>query len=232
MPHSALLIEPGPGVHHTLRVLEGEGFKARTEAASTAIGQVMQQEPTLILLDEETPPLDGVEVLPLLRRITRAGIIVIGAGGEAEVVKALLEGADIYVSRPVNPLEFQGRMRALLRRLGYSANGGREGAALKAGQEWPQELQRRLTATEARLLSCLLDGQERVVGHDELMAQVWGGPVRKERLRYYICQLRRKVEKTVPMRLLTHKGIGYRLVPTVSSAVREQGPAPQATLLP
>ncbi len=217
MADSALLIEAGPGARHTVHMLESAGFATRTETASGAVAQVMQQEPTLILLEEETPTLDGVELLPLLRRISRAGIVVFGAGDEAAVIKALLEGADIYVCRPVNPLEFQGRVRALLRRLRYSATDTKAGEALKAGQAWPEELQRRLTATEARLLSCLLDDQERVVGHEELMVQVWGRKVKEVRLRYHICQLRRKVEKTVPMRLVTHKGVGYRLVRTASA---------------
>ena len=48
-----------------------------------------------------------------------------------------------------------------------------------------------LTRTEERLLRCLMDNAGEVIKHDDLMSMVWGEPVKKERLRFYIHSLRR-----------------------------------------
>jgi two-component system alkaline phosphatase synthesis response regulator PhoP len=55
-------------------------------------------------------------LLPLLRRLTESPIIVLGSGGEMAMVRALFQGADFYLTRPVNVRELIARIRALLRR--------------------------------------------------------------------------------------------------------------------
>lgn len=112
------------GIDHELRVsvvdlLQVEGFEAVLKGdSSDGVARVMQASPALIIMNEEMLPLDGVELLPLLRRLTASPIIVVGAGGEIAVVKALLQGADMYISRPINYRELISRIRALLRMSG------------------------------------------------------------------------------------------------------------------
>ena len=109
------------GTDQDLRVtvvdlLQIEKFEAVVKGdSSDGVARVMQGNPALIIISEEMPPLDGVELLPLLRRLTASPIIVVGAGGETAVVKALLQGADMYISRPINYRELISRIRALLR---------------------------------------------------------------------------------------------------------------------
>ena len=69
-----------------------------------------------MLLAEGMPSLDGLEMLPLTRRLTASPIIVLGEGGETAVVKALLQGADMYLRKPVNDAELLSRVRAVTRR--------------------------------------------------------------------------------------------------------------------
>ena len=100
-------------------LLNVEGFEATVlEDSSDGIARVMQSNPALVIMSEDMLPLDGVELLPLLRRLTASPIIVVGAGGETAVVKALLQGADMYISRPINYRELLSRIRALLRMSG------------------------------------------------------------------------------------------------------------------
>jgi DNA-binding response OmpR family regulator len=94
-----------------------EGFEVREEVDSgKGVAQVLRRQPSMILMSEDMPPVEDVELLPLLRRLTRAPIIVIGEGGEAAVVNALLQGADLYMTKPLNYRELLSRIRALLRR--------------------------------------------------------------------------------------------------------------------
>ena len=98
-------------------VFQGEGIDVVAEADSGGgVARIMQRVPGVVLMAEEMPSLDGVELLPLARRLTSSPIIVVGDGGDTAVVKALLQGADMYLRRPVNYLELLSRVRALTRR--------------------------------------------------------------------------------------------------------------------
>ena len=62
------------------------------------------------------------------------------------------------------------------------------------------------------------------MGHEELMIKVWGDTVKKERLRFYIHRIRRKLSSVVHFNLHTRIGVGYRLIridiPKIKSARR------------
>ncbi len=113
-----LIIEIDASFRNALtEVFEGEGIEVFAEADSGGgIARIMQRPPGVVLMADEMPPLDGVELLPLARRLTSSPIIVVGDGGDTAVVKALLQGADMYLRKPVNYLELRSRMRALMRR--------------------------------------------------------------------------------------------------------------------
>ena len=99
-------------------VFQGEGIEVIAEADSGGgVARIMQRAPGVVLMADEMPSLDGgVELLPLARRLTSSPIIVVGDGGDTAVVKALLQGADMYLRKPVNYLELLSRVRAVARR--------------------------------------------------------------------------------------------------------------------
>lgn len=103
---------------------------------------VMRENPGIIVMSEDMPSLEGVEFLPLLRRLTRAPIIVVGAGGEAAVVRALLQGADMYLRTPPNYRELLSRVRALMRRYDSGSGGTRSDAGdnISVIRQLPPEL--------------------------------------------------------------------------------------------
>ncbi len=93
------------------------GFEVRRESSSSGgVAQVLEVDPDLILMNQKMPPLDGVPMLSLLRRMTMAPIIVVGSRGESVAVEALLQGADMYMAEPVRQRELVARVRALIRR--------------------------------------------------------------------------------------------------------------------
>ena len=79
---------------------------------------LIDDAPRIVIVSEEMSPIDEVELLPVLRRLTDSPIITVGSGGEMAMVQALLQGADVYLTRPVNIRELMARIRALLRRYG------------------------------------------------------------------------------------------------------------------
>lgn len=194
-----------------VELFQSESFDVAEEVDSSGgITRVMQGSPDIIIMAEDMPSLDGVDLLPLMRRLTRAPIIVLGFGGETAVVKALMDGADMYLKKPLNYRELVSRVRAMSRRTDQEF----ESSSLEISLEdiVSQEFGVLLTNTESKLLRCLAERSGKVVGHQELMMRVWGGPVSSGRLRFYIYSLRRKLGEAVSISLHTQKGMGYRLL--------------------
>ena len=113
-----LVIEPDADFREMLvKVFKGQEIEAVGESDNAkGVARIIEREPHAILLAEGMPSLDGLEMLPLTRRLTVSPIIVVGEGGEMAVVKALLQGADMYLRRPVNHVELLSRVRAVTRR--------------------------------------------------------------------------------------------------------------------
>jgi two-component system KDP operon response regulator KdpE len=74
----------------------------------------------------------------------------------------------------------------------------------------------RLTPTEWHLLEMLVRHEGKLVGHRQLLQEIWGPAYGTETnyLRVYMAQLRRKLEPdpSSPRHLLTEPGLGYRFV--------------------
>ncbi len=89
-----------------------------TEAydASEAVRLVIQGQLDVVMIPELPEPFDGEDLLPLIRRLTHASVVVVGAGDETAIASALLQGADEYLRFPIDAPIVQSRIRALLRR--------------------------------------------------------------------------------------------------------------------
>ena len=98
-------------------ILVAEGLNVSdVDTTSHLLASVMEDRPDLVFLPDTILPVGTLEVLPLLRRLTRAIIVVIGPGDETTVANSLLQGADIYVKTPLRRRDFVARLNALLRR--------------------------------------------------------------------------------------------------------------------
>ena len=87
-----------------------------TRDSGEALRETLDSRPQLIIMAKDTPPVEGVDLLPLLRRVTQAPILVIGPDAENDLVQALLHGADSYIKHPVDTDELLARIRSILRR--------------------------------------------------------------------------------------------------------------------
>ncbi len=100
-------------------LLSEDGHKVRTAASGVeALRKVDEREPELVLLDVSMPGMDGVEVLRRLR--TRRGggpavIMLTAARREPHAIESgLREGADAYLTKPIDARELLARTRAAL----------------------------------------------------------------------------------------------------------------------
>jgi len=176
--------------------------------------------PDLVILDLGLPDMDGTEVIAGLAGWSAAPILVLSArNGQADKVAALDAGAVDFVVKPFGMDELLARVRAALRRTPITGAPvirtpafTIDLAAKKATRDG-QDL--RLTPTEWHLLEVLARTLGRLVGHQQLLREVWGPAYLDQTnyLRVYVGALRRKLEPDpgAPAYLLTEPGIGYRL---------------------
>ncbi len=116
---TALIIDNDEDRQSVVQALQDAGFRViQAVESSEGLKSVLDDAPRIVIVSEHMPPIDEVELLPVLRRLTDSPIITVGSGGEMAMVQALLQGADVYLTRPVNIRELMARIRALLRRYG------------------------------------------------------------------------------------------------------------------
>ncbi|MDB9376040.1 hybrid sensor histidine kinase/response regulator [Nodularia sphaerocarpa] len=102
-------------------ILESEGYEIDLVADGlTALQQIEQSPPDLILLDVMMPGIDGYEVTRRIRNnpvlnVSYIPILLITAFHQSSVVEGLDAGADDFIRKPFDTDELLARVRSLLR---------------------------------------------------------------------------------------------------------------------
>ena len=82
-----------------------------------AVNMIRDTRFDIVLLDVMLPKLSGFEVLQQVREFSDVPIIMLTArGDDMDKILGLDYGADDYVTKPFNPLEVKGRIKAIIRR--------------------------------------------------------------------------------------------------------------------
>ncbi|ESU18923.1 two component system response regulatory protein [Flavobacterium cauense R2A-7] len=201
--------------------LEANGYKtAFAVNAKEGLMLAASHPPDLIILDLGLPDDDGQNVLVQLRQWFNNPVIILSVkSAEEEIVKALDNGANDYLTKPFRTHELLARVRAALRNLA-----GTSSEPIVSMDNLKIDFSARivkidnevlkLTATEYTLLSILIKNEGRVLTHQYILKEVWGPSYidQTQYLRVFIAQLRKKIEKDPnrPKHILTESGIGYR----------------------
>src|ERR1700752_433400 len=188
MMPSILVVEDEPAIQELLRVnLEDAGFAVRTVAdAESALAQIRNALPDLLLLDWMLPGQSGLGLARGLRGDARRGqlAVIMGTarGEEAARVAGLEAWVDDYVTKPFSPRELKARIKTVLRR--RAPESAQE--TLTVGALTLDPTRHRVTAggsavelgpTEFRLLKFCMARPERVHSRTHLLDQVWGDHV-------------------------------------------------------
>jgi len=118
-----LLVDDDPDYLWLLHAhLQLKGYKVLV--ARDGIGapeKAAAKEPDLVVLDIQTPGLDGYTVCQRIREFSSVPIILLsGLSAPAAIVQGLDAGADYYLTKPVRINELLSRIGALLRRTASS----------------------------------------------------------------------------------------------------------------
>jgi DNA-binding response OmpR family regulator len=221
-----LVVEDEPAIADAVGYALAEaGYEVDTVGdGDDAISAARDTSYDLMILDLLLPGTQGMEVCRTLRSESDLPIVMLTAReAEADRVGGLEVGADDYVTKPFSVAELVSRVRALLRRRELDRNrspavqqvGGlhvditRHSATID-GKPLP------LTRSEFRLVTLLASEPGRVFTRDELVRHLWQSDFVGDRraIDVHISNLRRKLEPDPrhPRRLLTARGVGYKLV--------------------
>ncbi len=222
MTAPVLIIDDEPAIRRLVRgALERAGHMVDDAATATdGLALARRSGCELVLLDLGLPDRDGLELVPLLKGLDRAVIVLTARDATSEKVAALDLGADDYVVKPFDTEELLARVRTALRHRGGMRPGplviGSVRIDVVAREVRRDDVPVALTRKELALLAELARHPGRVITHAQLLTSVWGaahtGDV--EYLRVTVRGLRRKLEAdpASPTLIRNEPGVGYRLM--------------------
>lgn len=210
--------------------LKKEGFTEIETAGSVAEAlQAFEQfAPTIALLDVMLPDGDGYELCKKIRETSHIPVLFLSAKSEeVDKILGLAIGGDDYITKPFSPKEVAFRVKAQLRRLGFSQNApiAVESTSTICG---PFEMNAdeteikkdglllELTAKEVGLMACFMRNPNRILSKELLFERVWGEDFfgADNTLMVHIRRLREKIEDepSKPTFITTVKGLGYKFI--------------------
>jgi len=222
LPETILVIDDEVQIRRLLEItLSSNGYKI-SEASTGKDGLIAAatHHPALIILDLGLPDSDGIEVLKKLREWYQKPVIILSVrNSEEDIIKALDNGANDYLTKPFRTGELLARIRVAIRQsLSNEENPNLTFGSLSI--DLVNHIARKnneilkLTSTEFSLLALLAKNSGRVLTHQSILKEIWGfGYVgQTQYLRVFVAQLRKKIEDNPakPKLLITESGIGYR----------------------
>lgn len=228
MTEQILLIDDDALMRRSLSfALERAGYVVATAAtAEEGLLRVSELQPDLILLDIGLPGMDGLDALRQIRRNAETPVIFVTARRrELEQVLGLELGADDYVTKPFDVEVLLARIKAVLRRYHSAEQPVHNASVLTLGdllidpaghtvQVGARTIE--LARREFDLLHALAQRPGHVFSTEELLTRVWSDDFLGEPQVVYVHvrRLREKIEENpgAPQRILTVRGIGYKLM--------------------
>jgi two-component system OmpR family response regulator len=178
------------------------------------------------VLDLGLPKLDGVRVLEKWRTAGKDMPVLILTARDrwSEKVAGFDAGADDYLTKPFYTEELLARLRALMRRAAGHASAALECGDLRVDTRAARASVNgepiKLTAHEYRVLSYLMHHQGRVVPRTELVEHIYDQDFDRDSntIEVFVGRLRRKIGSN---RILTERGLGYRLIDPKAEKIAE-----------
>lgn len=170
-----------------------------------------------VVLDLGLPKMDGVRVLEKWRNAGKDMPVLILTARDrwSEKVAGFDAGADDYLTKPFVTEELLARLRALMRRAAGHASAALECGDLRVDTRAARASVNgepiKLTAHEYRVLSYMMHHQGRVVPRTELVEHIYDQDFDRDSntIEVFVGRLRRKIGSN---RILTERGLGYRLI--------------------
>jgi two-component system KDP operon response regulator KdpE len=224
MEEKILVIDDEKPIQRLLKItLESAGYRIHESySGESGVIAAASFKPDIILLDLGLPDIDGLVVLKKIREWSKAPVIILSVrNSEKDIIAALDNGADDYITKPFSTGELLARIRVASRHrdspeyvTNYKSNGLTVDITSRVVKKDGEIV--KLTATEYSLLLLFIKNAGKVLTHSYILKEVWGLPFSEENqyVRIFIAQLRKKLEDdpNEPKLFVTESGVGYRFV--------------------
>ncbi len=222
-----LIIDNNPGVAQSVNTAVALTWPEATTLFANTGGQgihvAASEEPDLITMEVELSDMDGFSVCRQIRLFSDVPIIMMTERSkEADVVQGLNVGADDFILKPIGPIVFVARLRAVLRRANQTTTLARGGTFeyedLKVDSNSVKVTLAgkvlKLSYIEYRLLCVLMKDSGKTIPRRRLLSQIWGRDHAEDThyLNGPIKRLRSKLgeDSPSPRYIFTEWGLGYR----------------------
>ncbi|SBT16193.1 Transcriptional regulatory protein RstA [Marinomonas gallaica] len=234
-PQSILIVEDDERLATlTQEYLQKNGFNVDVEPdGRNAIARIVDEQPSLVILDLMLPGADGFTVCRSVRNEYHGPILMLTArSDDVDQILGLEIGADDYVSKPAKPRVLLARVQSLLRRstqdIDLSAGSSDVEQTLEFGrlvidnsrrEAWREGEEIELTSAEFDLLWLLASNAGRILSREEIFSELRGieydGQDRSVDVR--ISRIRSKIgdDPIHPRRIKTIRSKGYLFVKEV-----------------
>lgn len=180
-----------------------------------------QCNPDLVLMDVTLPVLNGYHWTTQIRRVSKVPILFVSSAGDnMNIVMALSQGADDYITKPFELQILQAKIQALLRRT-YDFSGKlnvleHKGLrfVIEENKTLYQDQEIELSKNEAKILHILLEKKDTIISREEMMNYLWKTDfyVDENTLSVNVNRLRKKLESIGCTNYIeTKKGLGYKI---------------------
>lgn len=222
---SVLLIEDSPEFQLMVKRVLGHHHVITTDDPDMVTHHLSTQKIDLIILDIGLPKRDGYSVLNEIQSHAEWSslpvVCLTGKGNVTDKVAAFSLGADDYIQKPFEPVEFKARIdsKLLKQRRTVSVKSklslGDLTVDLSSHRVWCEESNAEvtLTQTEFKLLLHLGRHPGNVFSREQLLSSVWGddGAVFDRAVDVHLCSLRKKVSP-YGVQFKAVAGVGYKLI--------------------
>ena len=212
--------------------LKNEGLKVtHVDDGKIAIDIFNEEHFDLLILDIMLPEVSGLEICKKIRKSSNVPIIMLTAkDDENDKITGLEMGADDYITKPFSVKELIGRVKAVLRRtknlellyaIDEDLNFAKEitiGNIAMNPLRYEAKIDNEvieLRPREFELLYYLCENAGNIVSRDKLFSKVWGYSFagNSKTLDVHIQRIRERIEVNPksPKRLVTIRGVGYKL---------------------
>ena len=206
--------------------LKREGFSVtHVDEGPIALEIFSEEKFDLIILDLMLPEISGLDICRSIRKESNVPIIMVTAkDSEADRVSGLELGADDYVTKPFSVRELMSRVRAVLRRTTITKT-DKNDKSIKSGNieinlsKYEAKVDDKnidLTPREFELLYAFCENEGNLMSREQIFDEIWGYSFigNTKILDVHIQRIREKIEKDPrePKRLITVRGVGYKLV--------------------
>lgn len=220
-----LVVEDEPALARIIQdTLETCGFRTVHVADGELVFETyLREKPQIIVLDVMLPSISGLEIANTIRKLDKQiPILFLTARSTTEdLVQGFNAGGNDYVKKPFDLEELIVRVKALLGKNRLSEVNENDPVAIGRFQydRMRHELSLGdkimiLSARESEVLTILYQYKSRLLTRKDLLLQVWMNDdfFSSRSLDVYISKLRRHLNSDPSVKIINHRGFGYKLI--------------------